>query len=70
MRTEKWSVLTPKVDGSDPLFEAGFSSARRNPVWMFVGEGAKIEASERVTSMAIFSVPSNCEMSAESVPRG
>jgi hypothetical protein len=49
---EKCSVLMPVVEGSVPLFEAGRSSARRNPVWMFVAEGAKIEASERVISTA------------------
>ena len=68
-RTEKCSVLMPKVEGSVPLFEDGFSSARRNPVWTFVAEGAKIEASESVTSMATFAVPSNWKTSAESLPR-
>lgn len=60
LRTEKWRVLTPSVEGSEPLFEAGLSSARRKPVWMSVAEGAKIEASERVTSIAMLAVVSNC----------
>ena len=62
LRTEKCSVLTPNVDGSVPLFDAGLSSARRNPVCMFVAEGAKIEASESVTSRGMLVVPSNCKI--------
>jgi hypothetical protein len=43
--SEKCSVLTPRVEGSEPLTLTGRSSARRKPFWTFVGEGAKIEAS-------------------------
>lgn len=56
---EKWRVLTPRVEGSVPLFEAGWSSARRNPVWMFVAVGAKMDASERVTSTGMVLVSNN-----------
>jgi hypothetical protein len=49
---EKCRVLMPVVEGSVPLLEAGRSSARRKPVWMFVAEGANMDASERVISTA------------------
>ena len=57
---EKWIVLTPRVEESEPLFEAGWSSARRNPVWRVVGEGAKMDASLSVTSTGIVAFLSNC----------
>ena len=59
LRREKWRVLTPRVEGSVPLLVAIWSSARRNPVWMFVAEGAKMDWSERVTSTGMVFV-SNC----------
>jgi len=42
----------PVVEGSEPLFEAGSSSARRNPVCEL-----KIEASEMVTSIEVVFLP-------------
>lgn len=52
LRTEKWRVFRPVPDPSVPLLLLIMSSARRNPVWMFVSEGAKMDLSERVTSVA------------------
>jgi hypothetical protein len=54
--SEKCRVLIPVVEASEPEFEAGRSSARRNPVWLL-----NIEASEIVTSIGLYSVVSNCE---------
>lgn len=39
-------TLWPTVELSVPLLVAGMSSARRNPVWMFVVEGAKMDLSD------------------------
>ena len=58
--TEKWTVFTPVVEGSVPVFEAGMSSARRKPVCTFVTEGVKIDLSFIVTSMALVPLTSNC----------
>lgn len=52
-KREKWRVLTPTVELSNPLLEAGRSSARRKPGWEYVGEGAKMEASLMVTSRGL-----------------
>ena len=51
----KWRVLRPVVEGSVPVLEAGMSSARRKPVCVFSGEGAKMEASEIVRAMGVVS---------------
>lgn len=45
-----------EVEGSVPLLDAGRSSARRNPVWMFVVEGTKMDAPERVILTAFVAV--------------
>lgn len=47
------------MEGSEPLFEEGRSSARRNPVWMSVADGAKMDASDKVTSTATLALVSN-----------
>lgn len=48
----------PVVEASVPLLDNGINSARRNPTCTLVEEGAKMEASERVTSKGIVEFPS------------
>ena len=52
--SEKCRVLMPTVEGSEPLFDLGRSSARRKPVWLL-----KIDASEMVTPTAVVMFWSN-----------
>lgn len=54
--TLKCSVLTPVVLGSVPELLEGRSSARRKPVWMLSGEGAKMDLSVMVTSTGMLAV--------------